>query len=514
MVESGISEKHAAILGRMLSEDFYLSPYRFAMFMYPWGEGSLKQFKGPREWQREVMEEIEAYLVQAYKNRKATNEWGDYFREAIASGRGPGKSALFGMLAHWFLSTRIGGSVWVAANGKPQLQDKTFPEIAKWVMMGLNAEFFDVNAMSIKPKPWFERYIKSPEGLNKSTEYYYIAGQLWNEETPDAFAGAHNFDGEMALFDEASGIPDAIWKVQAGVFTENIPDRFWFSFSNPRRNSGAFFDAFHDPLNQWKTRSINSLEVEGLDKSTFHNMIAKHGMDSDTVRIEVLGQFPKQGENQFISTEIVREAQRREIIGDAGAPLIMGVDIARGKSDYCVARFRRGKDARSIPPMKWQAADFNESVRKVAWLMDKYNPDAVFIDQGMGSAVVDMLKPMGYRTIEVAFGAPSQKPEYAYKRTEMYADLRDALASGLAIDDCTDLFTDLTAVEAHEYGAARDKIILERKDELRARIGRSPDDGDALALTFAMPVARTDRRYHRGHGRGRVAQDLDYRVFG
>jgi hypothetical protein len=120
---------------------------------------------------------------------------------------------------------------------------------------------------------------------------------------------------------------------------------------------------------------------------------------------------------------------------------------------------------------------------------------------------------MRYKTIEIAFGSASSRPEYAYKRTEMYADLRDWLPTG-AIDDCKDLFVDLTAVEAKEFGPAKDKIILERKDELRARIGRSPDDGDALALTFAMPVARNGGRYSRGGKKVIIATDIDYPVFG
>ena len=506
-----LTADRALVMERMLSEEFYWSPYAFALWAYPWGEGDLKAFDGPRVWQRDVMEEMSGYLREKYEGYKG-GEWGDFFREAVASGRGPGKSALVGMLAHWFMSTRVGSSTWVAANGEPQLRTKTFPEIAKWVARGINNEFFEINATSILPSKWYREYIESPDGLNRSTRYYYISGQLWSKENPDAFAGAHNWDGEMAIFDEASGIPDEIWGVQENVFTENIPDRFWFAFSNPRRNSGAFFNCFHDSHKQWRTRQINSMEVEGIDKSSFNNTIAKNGVDSDSARVEVFGLFPRQGENQFISIESVLEAQRRDVDYDAGAPLVMGVDISRGHSDYCVARFRQGKDARSIPPTKWRAADFQESARKVAWLMDKYNPDAVFIDQGMGSAVVDILKPMGYRTTEIAFGSKSSRPEYAYKRTEMYADLRDWLPTG-AIDSCPMLFIDLTAVEQKEFGPTQDKIILERKDELRDRIGRSPDDGDALALTFAMPVSRKDRAY-RGVVHGKVAKDLDYKVFG
>jgi hypothetical protein len=56
------------------------------------------------------------------------------------------------------------------------------------------------------------------------------------------------------------------------------------------------------------------------------------------------------------------------------------------------------------------------------------------------------------------------------------------------LPDDRDLRADLTNVE---YGYdATDAIRLERKDDMRKRGLASPDDGDALALTFAYPVER------------------------
>ena len=68
-----------------------------------------------------------------------------------------------------------------------------------------------------------------------------MEGRLWSAENPDSYAGVHNHDGVMVIFDEASGIDDAIWSVTAGFFTENTPNRLWLAFSNPRRNTGYFY---------------------------------------------------------------------------------------------------------------------------------------------------------------------------------------------------------------------------------------------------------------------------------
>jgi len=68
-------------------------------------------------------------------------------------------------------------------------------------------------------------------------------------------------------------------------------------------------------------------------------MVEQYGIDSDTVRVEVLGQFPAQGNRQFISNTLVSGAQTRAVVPDKYAPLIMGVDIARYGDDSTVLRF-------------------------------------------------------------------------------------------------------------------------------------------------------------------------------
>jgi hypothetical protein len=510
-----LNEANGMILTRMLQKDFYLSPYRFAMWAYGWGKDDLKHFSGPRQWQREVMEDIEAYLIQALQQKAITTTIPDFFRMAIASGRGPGKSALVGMLAHWFISTRVGGSVWVAANGEPQLRTKTFPEIAKWVARGINAEFFDINSTSIQPSKWFKEYIESPQGLGKNTRYYYANGQLWSAENPDAFAGAHNFDGEMAIFDEASGIPDPIWTVQEGVFTEATPDRFWLAFSNPRVSQGAFFECFNRKRDMWRNTRIDSRSVEGISHHTFDNIIKQYGEDSDEARVEVYGQFPNVGENQFIGSSVIRNAMTREVEEDAGAPLLMGVDVARFGDDRSVIAFRKGRDARSIPWHAYKGIDTVQLVGHITRLADKLKPDAIFVDGGgVGGGVVDQLKSLKYKVIEVQAGSKADDTKkYLNKRVELWDRAREWVQTGCLPDD-DQLIQDATNIK-YSYSITSSQLQLERKEEMKKRGLASPDKFEALCQTFAKSVNRRDvaTSRHRGESR-RVAKDMDYALFG
>ncbi len=462
----------------------------FVLFAYPWGKPNtpLEQFKGPRTWQRDALQELTEH-IKLQKQKIDIGLEPEMWRHATASGRGPGKSALVSWRTDWMMSTRLGSTTIVTANTEPQLKSRTFAEINRWTLLLINSHWFETTVLSVRPAAWFEELLKKQ--LKIDTGYYYAQGQLWSEENPDAFAGVHNQNGVQVLMDEASGIPNSIFNVTEGFFTEPTLNRFWDVFSNPRRNSGAFYDAFHVHAKFWKLRQLDSRSVEGTDRSFFERLIDQHGIDSDVVRVEVLGQFPKQGTRQFISNVVVHDAQRREVARDDGAPLVMGVDIARFGDDTSVARFRKGRDARSIPAVKWKGLDNVQSADKVARLIDEWDPDAVFIDSGSGTGVIDILRARRYRVFEVQFGAKAESHEWANKATEMYARLRDWLPGG-AIDNDPLLFSDLTSRDYDYYGKAKDQIILESKELLKGKIGRSPDDGDALALTFAGNVARRD----------------------
>ncbi len=482
-----IDKKQSQILEWMLSEDLYWSPYQFVMEAYAWGEGDLLQFDGPRKWQRDVMLDMEQYLRDAHKTKKESGDLPDFYRRAIASGRGPGKSALVGMLAHWFLSTRIGGSTWVAANGEPQLRTKTFPEISKWVARGINSEFFELNSLSIQPATWFRNYIESPQGLNRSTRYYYVSGQLWSKENPDAFAGAHNWDGEFAIFDEASGIPDSIWPVQEGVFTEDIPDRFWLSFSNPRVSQGGFFECFHKNRNLWRTTQIDSRTVEGISKTTYDNIIQQYGEDSDEARVEVYGQFPKTGEDQFISPEVVEEAFKRKPYEDPYAPTIIGVDPARGGMDSTVIAVRKGRDIVSIK--RYKGEDTMQIVGRVIDAIEEFNPDLTVIDEGgLGYGVLDRLVEQRYKVRGVNFGWKAKNPTMCGNaRAEMWLAMKEWLKTA-SIPKDTQLKDDFCGVRKKPHSSGT--LFLEGKKEMKARGLASPDAADSIAVTFYHPVAR------------------------
>jgi hypothetical protein len=490
------AEDEQELMARLWSPAIKDNPLAFVMLVFPWGvKGTpLEHFSGPRKWQREVLQDIANHIKQ--NNGKIDF---DTLREAVASGRGIGKSALVSWLVIWMLTTRIGSTTIVSANSESQLRKVTWAEITKWLAMGLNSHWFEVSATSLQPAKWLTELVE--RDLRKGTRYWGVEGRLWSAENPDAFAGVHNMDGVLAIFDEASGIDDAIWAVTAGFFTENTPNRFWFAFSNPRRNTGYFYETFHSKRDFWNTKVVDARTVEGTDKAVYQQIIDEYGPDSSQAHVEVYGQFPSAGDDQFIGANTVDEAMKRVKYQDLSAPIVIGVDPARFGADATVIAVRQGRDIVKI--IRHRGDDTMTVVGHVIEAIEEYKPTLVVIDEGgLGAGIVDRLKEQRYKIKGINFGNKSKNPiMYGNMRAQMWGDMREWLKTASIPNDRflkTDLISPMMKPDS------RGTIFLESKKDMKSRGLASPDAADAIAVTFAFPVA------HRGEYNARTTTRRTY----
>jgi len=444
-------------------------------------------------------------LQQLADHIKANNGKLDFdtFRMATSSGRGIGKSALVSWLVIWMLSTRIGSTTIVSANSEAQLRSVTWAEITKWLSMSLNTHWFEVSATRLMPAKWLTDIVE--KDLKMGTRYWGVEGRLWSAENPDAYAGVHNFAGVMLVFDEASGIDDAIWSVAAGFFTENTPNRFWLAFSNPRRNSGYFYECFNSKREFWRNKIVDARSVEGTDKQVYQQIIDEYGSDSSQAHVEVYGEFPNASDDQFIGSRIVDEAMDRPRWKDQTAPIVVGVDPARFGSDSTVIAVRQGRDIVAIK--KYKGDDTMEVVGRVIEAIEEYKPALVVVDEGgLGAGVVDRLKEQRYKIRGVNFGTKSKNPlMWGNKRAEMWGEMREWLKSA-AIPKDRFLKNDLTGPMMKPD--SKGTIFLESKKDMKSRGLASPDAADAIAVTFAFPVAHRetiDRNPRKGYSAAGIA---------
>lgn len=483
------AEDEQALMSRLWAPAIKDNPLAFVMFAYPWGKSGtpLEHFKGPRKWQREVLTNIAEHIKQ--NNGKLDF---DVLQMAVSSGRGIGKSALVSWITCWMVSTRIGSTTIISANSESQLRSITWAEITKWLAMSINSHWFEISATRVMPAKWLTELVE--RDLKKGTRYWGVEGRLWSEENPDAYAGVHNFDGVMVIFDEASGIADAIWAVTAGFFTENTPHRFWLSFSNPRRNTGYFYECFNAKRAFWTTKIVDARDVEGTDKAVYQRIIDEYGPDSSQAHVEVYGMFPNAGDDQFISSSLVDDAMAREQYQDQSAPIIIGVDPARFGADATVIAIRQGRDIVRID--RHRGDDTMTVVGHIIEAINEFKPTLVVIDEGgLGAGIVDRLKEQRYKVKGVNFGNKSSKPiMYGNKRAEMWGTMREWLKTASIPNDKflkTDLISPMMKPDS------RGTIFLESKKDMKARGLASPDAADAICVTFAFPVAHREQHIDR-----------------
>jgi hypothetical protein len=475
-------------------------PLRWVMVSFEWGKGELAHHPGPDSWQRDLLIQIRNGLLSAQ----------DAIRVAMASGHGPGKSAFVAWLILWAISTKVDTRGVVTANTSTQLKTKTWAELAKWHRLCICGHWFELTATAI--------YAADLE----HEKTWRIDCIPWSETNTEAFAGLHNQGKRIiVLFDEGAAFPNIIWEVTEGALTDADTEIIWGVFGNPTRNTGRFRECFAGGQfhHRWHARQIDSRTARLTNKKEIAEWIADYGEDSDFVRVRVKGEFPRAGSTQFIPGELVLAAAAadRDVDVTIYDPLIVGCDVARFGSDKTVIRFRRGRDARSIKPLKFRGLDTMQIAARIAEINDRYQPDAIFIDNGtFGAGVVDRCLYLQLPVTGIDFGAApdtikfgsSAGIAYFNKRAEMWGRLREWLAGGM-IDDDKELAADLTGVE---YGYAqkngRDCILLEKKEHMKKRGLASPDDADALALTFAHPVGRTTRT-SRYPGTSRFESEYD-----
>lgn len=461
---------------------FYANPLGWVLWAFDWGYGELAGFDGPDEWQRDVLSDIGTAVTGRRFN--GVNPV-DPIREATASGHGIGKSALTSWLILWIMSTRPYAKGIVTANTGDQLRTKTWGELGKWRSRCIVGHWFEYNngkgSMNLYHKSW--------------SESWRVDAQTCREENSEAFAGLHAANSTpFYIFDEASAVPDKIWEVAEGGLTDGEP--MFFAFGNPTRNTGKFKDCFTRQKHRWNTRNIDSRTAKMTNKRLIADWGEDWGEDSDFFRVRVLGRFPRAGDMQFIPGDIVFAAMKRDpgrYLGDD--PLICGVDVARGGDDNCMITFRRGFDAVSEKTYRIPGEKSRDSMRVVSMLtmiLDRHKPDVTFLDvTGIGGPIGDRLRQLGYHVVDVGFGHNADdERKFANKTAEMGYRFRQWLIDGGSIPDDPQLELEITS---REYGHNdRDQLVLEKKKDVKVRLGVSPDWADSFYLTFAQHVPKRD----------------------
>lgn len=345
---------------------------------------------------------------------------------------------------------------------------------------------------------------------NSKSECAWRLGSEWeirvvNPDKPDAIQGQRG-SRVLVMLDEAHSVEPAFWSPFQSLLTANA-SRMIVS-GNPLYNTGPFRDAAHSPL--WHKIQISGLEhpnvVEGrelipgaITREWIAERLIEFGSEDDPRYVaRVLGQFPAGASmRQVVALKWLQDCASitPEIPPE---PRRMGVDLARQGGDAnVIAIFDERR--RLIVLKKWYSDDTEPTV---AWIMEtarEYQvlPENVRLDGcGMGGPIVDRLRGLGWNVESVDFGASpeyewiettGETTEFTNRRSELYWVARELLRKRLISipEKFGEAWLELTGVERKPEPADRGRIKLEAKEEVRKRIGRSPDSADAIVIALS-----------------------------
>lgn len=343
-------------------------------------------------------------------------------------------------------------------------------------------------------------------GRTNLTEWYINSelvalGRKPNDYEPTAFQGIHAIY-ILIILDEACGIPPMLWDATS-TLASNEAGRV-LAIGNPDDPNGQFSRVCGSPA--WNVIHISAFDTpnftgEPVSELVRQSLISKSWVDEKRVEwgeesalysSKVLGQFPRDSESGVIPLSMVERCRENELA--PGLPVELGVDIGAG-GDETVVTPRRG--AKAGVPWRTRHDDPMRCVGEiVGWIHEsgavRLKIDVIGVGWGVAGRLQE-LRDEGVHQCEVmkvnVAEKSSQPKRFLNKRAELWWDVgreNSRLRSWdlSEIDDGT-----VAELTAHEYEIvdSSGKIKVQSKDDVRKKLGRSPDSADSLLLAFYEP---------------------------
>lgn len=406
-------------------------------------------------------------------------------RVSIRSGHGTGKSAFASWCVLWFLACYFPAKVPCTAPTSHQLEDVLWSEIAKWHrrlaerLPGLAAQY-----------EWTSEAYR----LRGAPQEAFAVARTSRPEKPEALQGFHA-ENILFLIDEASGVSDKVFEVAEGALSTE--GAFVVMFANPTRNSGYFYDSHHKMRGSWSALHWNGEDSPNVSRAYIEGMVKKYGRQSPIFKVRVLGEFVDAADG-VISLELCEAAKIRDVVRNAAAPIVWGLDVARFGDDSCALAGRQGNHQLVMgedgdPVKEWFKQDtmVTAGIVKARWdrTPAAERPAAINVDViGIGAGVVDRLREMqlpvvGVNVAESESANANPDVQFNRLRDELWWKGREWLERRdcrMADDD--DTIGELT-VPTYKF-LSNGRIQVQSKAELRALGIKSPNRADAWLLTF------------------------------
>jgi hypothetical protein len=415
---------------------------------------------------------------------------------AMKSATGVGKSTILAWLG-WYRLTCYAekgehpkGAA-LSGEGRDNLRDNLWSELAKW---RAKSEFltsqFEWTKEQIFNKTYPQTWFLSARSYPKDAD---------SEAVGRSLSGLHS-KFPFVLLDEIGDMPSVVGQKAEQIFTGGVVDGLVAAAGNPTSTTGLLYTACTKLRAVWEIITITADPMDPkrssrVDKEHAQKQIDIYGRDNPWVMATILGEFPPTGFNNLISLDAVEAAMKRKADVDKYefSQKRLGIDVARFGGDLSCIFPRQG--LMSFKPVVMRGATTDEIAARVMLAKEKWKSELELVDDtgGYGSGVIDFMAVSGHSPVAINFGGKAIDPRYKNRRAEMWLKMADWVKSGGCLPNVPELVAELTAPTYTFDGSG--KFMLESKEQIKERLGSSPDRADALALTFALPDAPTETKY-------------------
>lgn len=394
----------------------------------------------------------------------------------------------------------------LSGEGRDNLRDNLWAELSKWQQRSeFLRSYFSHNQAQIYANDHKETWFLSARSYPKSAN---------PEEIGKSMAGLHS-RYPFILLDETGSMPPTVGQKAQQIFTGGVVDGLVAQAGNPTSNTGLLYVSANTERHLWTVITITAdpddpKRTPRVDIEHAREMIKTYGRDNPWIMTTILGLFPPAGFNALLSVDEVEIAMRRSVKPDvySWSQRRLGIDVARFGDDRTVIFPRQG--LMSFRPVTMRGARTTAIAARVMLAKTKWKSEMEFVDDTghWGHGVIDNLIAAGYSPHGIQFHAPALDDRYKNRRVEMWLTMADWVKRGGCLPNIPEMVAELTTPT---YTFVNGKFMLEDKDLIKKRLGRSPDLADGLALTFAIPdmpsADSPEGIFNAPHGKHRAEYD-------
>jgi hypothetical protein len=406
----------------------------------------------------------------------------EHNRIAGTASKGPGKTCCLAWASWWFMTCFPKPNIAAVSISSENLRDGLWKEMAKWsAHSDLIKNQFTITTTRIVQKDNPFDWWMSARAFSKTADATAQA---------DTLAGLHS-DYMMFIIDEAGSVPDGVGAAAEAAISTEGGKKLYLIMGNPTTRGGPLWRANTSETHLWKNIRINGdpdspVRSSRVSVKWAREQIEKYGRDSAFVKVNVFGEFPEVSLNALMGDSEVVAAFRRRADQDVidRSQKRIGVDVARFGDDRTVIMRRQGPMA--YAPMEYRNLRTNEIGDLIIKEAADWECRNIFVDDtgGYGSGVVDYLLQHGLAPTPVNFASKPIDAQYLNRRAEMWFEMSKWVKGHGVLPENSEMCRELSAPM---YDFSNGKFKLESKEDIKSRLGYSPDIADALALTFAIP---------------------------